>query len=230
MSETIELGLPAGSANASGGIPPREQLKLLKTLEQRLPLDRRVTRVRLYENGLLGLSRDNESPDSDDETMLQLGLLSRKPVQRWAIPYWIWAIAVLAFGFAISGYLTGTGLDVWAPALVPAALFSWVAWRGTYPIYAFRTRDTAIEVLRLNPRDPDKNYMSRFSGQLLLAIEHAHQRLPAGQEGTAWAVAEHRRLAETGLISDKQYHRAKARLLGLTTLQASKLNTAGAMG
>lgn len=229
MNENIELGLPSGSSAASGGLPPRDELKLLKTLEQRLPLDRRATRIQLYENGLLGVSRDNAGASDDDETLLQLGLLSRKLARKWTVPFWIWSVAAMTLGLTIASFMTGAGIGVWAPALVPAGLFLWVAWRGTYPVYVLRTRDTGIEVLRLNPRDPDRHYMNRFSGQLLLAIEHAHHRLPAGQEGIAWAVAEHRRLAELGLITDRQYNRAKARLLGLTTLQASKLSTAGLM-
>lgn len=223
MEEQIELGAPPGGPVDEHQIPPRAQRKLLKTLEQRLPLERRATRYRLYENGLLGVSRNDLGSDSDDEVVYQLGLLEGQPQQTWQIPYWLWGVGLIIVSMVAVAWWRGMGLHQWAPPLIPAALFLWVAFQGSYPVYEFRTATSKIVLLRLNPADPDRTYMSRFNGQLLLAIEHAKP------ERAAWAVAEHRRLCKEGVISEKQYERAKARLLELCGDQ-EEFKAAGALG
>ena len=209
--ETIHITSIAGSDQgaANDDIPPVQARRLVKRLEQRVALAGIDRALLLYECGLLGIDRGR---GGGDERVLKLGFIDPDPRVSWRIPTTLWAsILVMAVAaFVMRSLNVGY---VWLLLVVIAVAVTALAIWRTRKVYRFVTAGGASPVLELVAAIPDARSCSIFLSQLRLSIEHARWDIEKGRDGTAAAVAEHRRLMEIGVLSDKRYEAAKARLL-----------------
>lgn len=209
--ETIHLTSIAGSEQgaANDDIPPVQTRRLVKRLEQRVALAGVDRVLLLYEDGLLGLGRCR---GGGDEQTLRLGFVEPDPRVSWRIPTKWWAVSLVAAFAAFVVQSLDIGYVWLALAGVAVACTAVAVWR-TRRVYRFVTVGALSPVFDLVAAVPDARSCSIFLSQLRLSIEHARRDVEDGRDGVASAVAEHRRLMEIGVLSDKRYEAAKARLL-----------------
>lgn len=209
--ETIQITMVAGEEHgaANDDIPPIEARRLVKRLEQRLPLAGAGRVYLLYEDGLLGI---NGRRGTGAEQVLRLGFVEPDPRSSWRTSRTLWAAALAATAVAIVSGRLDAGYDWLVPATIAVACVAVAALR-TRRVIRFVTVDAAAPVLELVAAVPEARSFSIFLSQLRLSIEHARHDVERGCGGIAAAVAEHRRLMEIGVLSEKRYESAKARLL-----------------
>ena len=76
------------------------------------------------------------------------------------------------------------------------------------------TENGRAPLFELHAKLPDKKRFNKFINRFARSIAAAREQLPADNSRLALEMAEHRRLKESGVISEKQYEAAKKHILG----------------
>lgn len=128
--------------------------------------------------------------------------LARERVLAGVIAALMAPVAWWVVGVPLAGVLAGLALILLA-----------TAYQRSCDRVVFRTRHGKLAVFELFCRAPNRREAEAWVDLISERSRHAGQILPAGREGLAAEMSEHRRMAAEGWLSKPRYERARKRIM-----------------
>ena len=191
-------------------LPGEEERSPETEFRQEKRLRREQRTFRLFNQHFLEV--EHRERRHSQQGVCNLAFLDPDPATAHNIPgRWIMALLlVLAAGIAtlMAGHvLPGVAL------LASAALLALqVVARLSFEL-VFRTPTGRAAVFSLDLNPLRQRHAREFANLLRTRIRRARQQLPQGREGLRLEMAEHRRLQEAGLISQRDYEHARGQIM-----------------
>lgn len=191
-------------------LPPLDSWRMERSFSQQSRLHRFRRSFSLFNGHFLELREGRRGHER--RAVYNLAFLESQPRTRRFIAWrWVGVTALmLAAGVGVmwAGFLlAGSGI------LAAAALTLFQALRRSRYQLVFYSYVGGVPLFVLEPEWLVRGDAHAFAALLSERIEDAHWLLPRGRDRLAAIMAEHRRLHESGCLSQRRYERAKRRIM-----------------
>lgn len=213
QSDIIDLdswGAPNLEMQRTGWeVPPRESWQIDSKLRQTSVRAKTSTLFQRFNQHYLLITRHWRTRELPEQV---IDLTFVEPIPREIKDYryknWFAATCLLTVPAALYSFLPVSPLWFLAPVAV-ALLLMGLALRQRKHCYEFLALNSDVVLFQMDAKVPDEARMAAFVEGLRHATVRSQAQLPEGKRRIPLAVAEMRRLSESGVISKEQYEAIK---------------------
>ena len=176
---------------------------------------------RIFDNKYLNVGE--KSAKATTSFIIKLSLLNARPVHKRIIGFKYFFMGLALFFFAWATYYL---IQIRAPYFTSLYMYAAVALlvsagaillvymvKRTKNILVFYSEHGRIPIVEMLFRNPDKTSFQQFTNELINCIQSSKtENYYTDSQLLAAELSEHRRLRDEGILSSKQYEKAKARI------------------
>lgn len=178
--------------------------------------------LRIFDNKFLNINE--KTAKKTVSYNIHLWLLNANPIRKRLLPMKHLLIACAMFGLSwLAYYLTHMGISALSNVYLQAipvlfgtagAIFLVYTIKKYKHVLIFYSDHGRIPLVELFYNNPSKRSFNHFAGELINSIQRAKaNKHYTAQQMLAAEVSEHRRLKDEGVLSDKDYEKAKTNIL-----------------
>ncbi|QSP95101.1 hypothetical protein LPB19_01370 [Marinobacter salinisoli] len=204
------LNLPSFDLQRQGWeIPPREQWRVDGKFRQTLLRKKTSTLFQRFNGHYLAINTHRRKKELPQQ-VLDLTFVDPQPreVKNYRYGLWFAAICLLTIPAAIHSLVPSSPAWLLAPILTGLLLMVG-AWRWRNHYFEFRALNSNVVLFRVDAMTNEEARVIAFVDAVCKGINRGQSQLPEGKGRIPLAVAEMRRLAKEGVISDDDYETIK---------------------
>lgn len=190
-------------------VPPRDSWRIDRRLRQTRVSAKTSTLFTRFSSHYL-LVQTNRRKKDLPEQVIDLTFVQEEPreIRDYQLILWLAGALCLAIPAALYSAFTAPLPWLVAPILV-ALVFVVVAVRSSRHVFEFRALNSDVVLFTIDARMPNRERVELFMTELREGILRGQRHLPDGKGRIPLAVADMRRLSETGVITHEQYEQIK---------------------
>ncbi|MCG7198420.1 hypothetical protein MD273_01645 [Marinobacter pelagius] len=190
-------------------VPPRDSWRIDRRLRQTRVSAKTSTLFTRFSSHYLLIQTNRRKKDLPEQ-VIDLTFVQEEPREIRDYRLGLWLAGAICMTVPAALYSVFPAPLPWLIApLILAVVFMSVAVRTTRHVFEFRALNSDVVLFTIDARTPSRERVDLFLNELREGVLRGQRQLPEGKRRIPLAVAEMRRLAESGMIGKDDYEQIK---------------------